>query len=175
MMKARPYRPEEAKRLARGWVKEFVDQGGIPKREFEIGYSRSSGPGGQHVNKTNTKATVRLPVNCRWIPEWAKSDLRKHINAQIESAASSAIPKPPDVEKLKRIAKHEATFGRAQKEIKQRSVSTFFNSQIDNTSFVPYRKRSSKVEPKSGLSKDVSVIYWLYTRRALLYIRSDKT
>ncbi|GAB1526670.1 hypothetical protein RhiTH_009842 [Rhizoctonia solani] len=143
---------EEAKRLARSWVKEFVDQGGIPKREFEIGYSRSSGPGGQHVNKTNTKATVRLPVNCRWIPEWAKSDLRKHmtfyvvrsdslqvssdvhrsqsqnlaeclkkINAQIGSAASRAIPKPPDAEKLKRIAKHEATFGRAQKEIKQRS------------------------------------------------------
>ncbi|CAE6472467.1 unnamed protein product, partial [Rhizoctonia solani] len=144
---------EDTKDLARSWVKQFVDHGGVPKREFEIGYSRSSGPGGQHVNKTSTKATVRLPVNCRWIPEWARSDLRKHptiyvvrndslqvssdvhrsqsqnlaeclrkINSQIESAAFDAIPRPPDHEKMKRIAKHEAKFERAQKEAKQRSV-----------------------------------------------------
>ncbi|CEL63579.1 Peptidyl-tRNA hydrolase ICT1, mitochondrial OS=Salmo salar GN=ict1 PE=2 SV=1 [Rhizoctonia solani AG-1 IB] len=145
---------EDTKELARSWVKQFTDRGGIPKREFEVGYSRSSGPGGQHVNKTSTKATVRLPLNCRWVPEWAKSDLRKHatsyiarndslqvssdvnrsqsqnlaeclrkINSQIESAASTAIPKPPDLEKLKRIGKYKASFERAQKETKQRSKS----------------------------------------------------
>ncbi|CAE6414111.1 unnamed protein product [Rhizoctonia solani] len=143
---------EDTKNLARSWVKQFVERGGVPKREFEIGYSKSSGPGGQHVNKTSTKATVRLPINCRWIPEWARNDLRKHptfyvarndslqvssdvhrsqsqnlteclrkINSQIESAAFSTIPKPPDFEKMKRIAKHEAKFERSQKEVKQRS------------------------------------------------------
>ncbi|KAJ1300077.1 hypothetical protein OPQ81_002559 [Rhizoctonia solani] len=143
---------EDTKDLARSWVKQFAERGGVPKREFEIGYSRSSGPGGQHVNKTSTKATVRLPLDCRWIPQWAKSGLRRHptfyvsrndslqvssdvhrsqsqnlteclkkINSQIESAASDAIPRPPDLEKMKRIAKHEAKFERAQKEAKQRS------------------------------------------------------
>ena len=31
----------------------------IPRSEVEISYVRSSGPGGQNVNKTNTKAVVR--------------------------------------------------------------------------------------------------------------------
>jgi ribosome-associated protein len=31
----------------------------IPLAEFEISYARSSGPGGQNVNKVNSKATLR--------------------------------------------------------------------------------------------------------------------
>jgi len=34
----------------------------IPLREFEFTFSRSSGPGGQNVNKVNTKALLRWPV-----------------------------------------------------------------------------------------------------------------
>jgi ribosome-associated protein len=34
----------------------------IPLREFTFTYARSSGPGGQNVNKLNTKATLRWPV-----------------------------------------------------------------------------------------------------------------
>ncbi|KAG8698614.1 hypothetical protein FRC09_007132 [Ceratobasidium sp. 395] len=143
---------EEVKESARQWIKLFVKQGGIPKKDFEVGYSRSSGPGGQHVNKTSTKATVRLPMKCAWIPQWAKGSLRAHptfyvdrtdslqtsndvhrsqsqnlaeclkkINIQIERAALDAIPKPPDLEKQRRIAKHEAKFERANKEFKQRA------------------------------------------------------
>lgn len=38
----------------------FVKKGiVIPEHELEITASRSSGPGGQHVNKTNTRITVR--------------------------------------------------------------------------------------------------------------------
>ena len=35
----------------------------VPLRELTFRYSRSSGPGGQHVNKTSTKATLRFDVN----------------------------------------------------------------------------------------------------------------
>ncbi|QRW04540.1 RF-1 domain protein [Ceratobasidium sp. AG-Ba] len=140
---------DEVKESARQWVNAFMEHGGVPRKEFEVGYSRSSGPGGQHVNKTSTKATVRLPMRCPWIPMWAKSTLRTHtfyidrtdalqassdvhrsqsqnlaeclkkINLQIERAATDTIPKPPDLEKQKRIAKHEARFERANKEFKQ--------------------------------------------------------
>lgn len=48
----------------------------IPRGVFEITYSRSSGPGGQKVNKTSSKATVALspdrwlnPQFCYWIPK----------------------------------------------------------------------------------------------------------
>ena len=34
----------------------------IPLREFAFTFSRSSGPGGQNVNKVNTKALLRWPV-----------------------------------------------------------------------------------------------------------------
>jgi len=34
----------------------------IPLREFRFTFSRSSGPGGQNVNKLNTKALLRWPV-----------------------------------------------------------------------------------------------------------------
>src|SRR5579862_8695209 len=34
----------------------------IPEHELEITTSRSGGPGGQHVNKTNTKVTVRWNI-----------------------------------------------------------------------------------------------------------------
>ena len=34
----------------------------IPRAEFEISYARSSGPGGQNVNKVNSKATLRWPL-----------------------------------------------------------------------------------------------------------------
>uniref|UniRef100_A0A3Q0SPZ4 Large ribosomal subunit protein mL62 n=1 Tax=Amphilophus citrinellus TaxID=61819 RepID=A0A3Q0SPZ4_AMPCI len=41
-----------------------------------VSYSRSSGPGGQHVNKVSTKAEVRFHVQtAEWIPE----DVRKKI------------------------------------------------------------------------------------------------
>ena len=35
------------------------DKISIPPREFEFSYSRSPGPGGQNVNKVNTKVTLR--------------------------------------------------------------------------------------------------------------------
>ncbi len=34
----------------------------IPLSEFEFTYARSSGPGGQNVNKVNSKALLRWPV-----------------------------------------------------------------------------------------------------------------
>jgi ribosome-associated protein len=34
----------------------------IPLREFQFSFARSSGPGGQNVNKVSTKATLRWPV-----------------------------------------------------------------------------------------------------------------
>jgi len=54
----------------------------IPLREFRFSFARSSGPGGQNVNKLNTKATLRWsvrtspsvpePVRERLLAKWGR-------------------------------------------------------------------------------------------------------
>ncbi|XP_040291622.1 peptidyl-tRNA hydrolase ICT1, mitochondrial isoform X1 [Bufo bufo] len=51
----------------------------IPVDRLTISYSKSSGPGGQNVNKVNTKAEVRFHLSSAdWIPE----DVRQKISVQ---------------------------------------------------------------------------------------------
>ncbi|XP_018008815.1 peptidyl-tRNA hydrolase ICT1, mitochondrial [Hyalella azteca] len=52
--------------------------GYIPLDEVDISYMRSSGPGGQHVNKVNTKVDVRfLLKDAKWLPESMKENIMK--------------------------------------------------------------------------------------------------
>ncbi|KAF1351888.1 hypothetical protein BDV97DRAFT_265262, partial [Delphinella strobiligena] len=47
---------------ARKWLAKF-DADTIPRNICQVSFSRSSGPGGQNVNKVNSKATIRLPLS----------------------------------------------------------------------------------------------------------------
>ncbi|KAI5969157.1 hypothetical protein CANMA_001824 [Candida margitis] len=65
------------------WLQTF-DSSQIPRHLFTISYSRSSGPGGQKVNKTSSKATVALEEGewlrsstCYWIPTPVRQQLRE--------------------------------------------------------------------------------------------------
>lgn len=50
--------------------------GYIPLDQLSITYAKSSGPGGQHVNKVNTKVEVRFHVaSASWIPTAAREKL----------------------------------------------------------------------------------------------------
>ncbi|CAI4036211.1 hypothetical protein SMKI_15G0490 [Saccharomyces mikatae IFO 1815] len=61
---------------ARSWV-ETLDVVDLPLKQFLLRYDRASGPGGQHVNKVNTKCTLTLPglSNCAWIPQEVRTIL----------------------------------------------------------------------------------------------------
>ncbi|KAF8963173.1 RF-1 domain-containing protein [Flammula alnicola] len=119
---------------ALAWVTEFsgTDKK-IPRELVELSFSRSSGPGGQNVNKVNTKATLRCSLNESWIPRWAESTLMKNphyvaathsmlvtstvhrsqaqnieeclgkLHSMILSAASSPIKKEPSAEQKKKV------------------------------------------------------------------------
>lgn len=66
---------EKEVETAKKWL-ESVTFEKIPRQVFDITFSRSSGPGGQKVNKTSSKATVAMepykwlnPQFCYWIPK----------------------------------------------------------------------------------------------------------
>ncbi|KIR50771.1 peptidyl-tRNA hydrolase ICT1 [Cryptococcus gattii Ru294] len=65
--------------LARQWIDAFTVED-IPKEGWVATRSRSSGPGGQHVNKTESKVTIRCDLDQavgRWLPKFVMSALTK--------------------------------------------------------------------------------------------------
>ena len=66
----------------------------IPLREFRFTFARSSGPGGQNVNKVNSKATLRWSVSSsRSLPEGVRhrfvARYRRQINSEGELVMTS--------------------------------------------------------------------------------------
>ncbi len=56
----------------------------IPEREIRFTFSRSSGPGGQNVNKVSTRATLRFDVNgSRSLTEEQKAMVRRKLASRI--------------------------------------------------------------------------------------------
>jgi len=65
-------------------VIEITDKISIVADELVFTFSRSSGPGGQNVNKVNTKVTVLLDVaNCRSFSDSQKRQIIKHLSTRI--------------------------------------------------------------------------------------------
>jgi len=121
---------------ARSWLSRFQAQS-IPRDAVDLSFSRSSGPGGQNVNKVNTKATLRCAVDSQWIPVWARPELTKSpfyvastqsvlitstlhrsqsqnvddclskLHQLILTASSASVKKEPSEEQKKRIANLE--------------------------------------------------------------------
>src|SRR5687768_11330274 len=64
----------------------------IPLDEFEFTYARSSGPGGQNVNKVNSKAQLRWPLlSSPSIPEEVRERFRQRFAARLTTEGELLI------------------------------------------------------------------------------------
>ncbi|XP_061763315.1 peptidyl-tRNA hydrolase ICT1, mitochondrial [Nerophis ophidion] len=64
----------------------------IPLDRLTVSYSRSSGPGGQHVNKVNTKAEIRFNVLAAdWIPEDVRLKILEKNKNRINKAGELLV------------------------------------------------------------------------------------
>ncbi|KAF1411615.1 Peptidyl-tRNA hydrolase ICT1, mitochondrial, partial [Spheniscus humboldti] len=64
----------------------------IPLARLTVSYCRSSGPGGQRVNKVNTKAEVRFHLaSADWIPEAARQKMASMHRNKINRAGELIV------------------------------------------------------------------------------------
>ncbi|XP_043085974.1 peptidyl-tRNA hydrolase ICT1, mitochondrial isoform X2 [Puntigrus tetrazona] len=64
----------------------------IPVDKLKITYSRSSGPGGQNVNKVSTKAEVRFHVQtAEWIPEEVRQEILLKNKTRVNKAGELIV------------------------------------------------------------------------------------
>lgn len=64
----------------------------IPLREFRFTFARSSGPGGQNVNKLNTKATLRWSVQqSPSLPEAVRKRLLKRYSRRVTAGGELLV------------------------------------------------------------------------------------
>ena len=118
--------PEEVRRPAE---KKEEPMSGIPEHELQIDFVRSSGPGGQKVNKTSSKAQLRWNVGASAsFSEEQKARIREaagnRLNADDEIVLSadterSQLQNRADVvARLERLVAHALTPKKERKETK---------------------------------------------------------
>lgn len=115
---------------ARKWIQEF-DSSKIPTSMFDISYSRSSGAGGQKVNKTSSKATVALsqyqwlnPQFCYWIPKAIRKQV-KNNKIRYETKSGGLLIQSDSTRN--RDTNTQECFRKLVEEIKSK---TFFASEV---------------------------------------------
>ncbi|KAG2220449.1 hypothetical protein INT45_004191 [Circinella minor] len=126
------------------WINKF-NKDKLPQDQLRIQFSRSSGPGGQNVNKVSTKVDMRLKISDQdqWLPKYAMDKLKLNKSNELvvtsDRTRSQAkniqecyeklvdiiklaveVPKEPDQATLNRLASIRNEGNKRRKENKKR-------------------------------------------------------
>lgn len=135
----------------------------IPEDEVQFGFSHSSGPGGQNVNKVSTKVTLRWNLSKSSLltdeqKELARNSvlLRGRINREGEivlhesSTRSQADNKRLALEKLQRLVQEALTERAERKETK--TPRKAIRARLKNKRFQKEKKEKRKPVTKEEMS-----------------------
>jgi ribosome-associated protein len=108
----------------------------IPRDTLRLQYARSSGPGGQNVNKVNTKAEI-------WIPVGALRGLRDTALTRLRTAAGSRLTKNDEI--------HLVSESERSQEGNRQDVMDRLRELIVQAKVEPKRRRKTK--PSAGAKR----------------------
>lgn len=130
----------------------------LPLHRMEFGFARSSGPGGQNVNKVNTKVEVRFVVDgADWLPLDVRGRLKEYeankINTRGELVVSSQEHRTQSDNKKECISKLQEMIFEAYLEPKQREQ---WKGIAEKTKVIrkAEKRHRSDVKQFRGRSKD---------------------
>jgi len=106
-------------------------------REFKFQTSRSSGPGGQHVNKVSSRVELRFNVSeTQLLSEWHKDLLLRKLSTRISQEGILSLVVQSD---------------RSQLRNKQLAIEKFF--ELVNKALTPEKRRKATKPSRSAREK----------------------
>jgi protein subunit release factor B len=141
-------------RFCENWKKIIV-----PVDKLEMSFSRSSGPGGQNVNKLNTKVEIRFHVpSCYWITEEVKKQLFElypnKINNEGFFLITSQEHRTQDQNKKEAIKKLQEIIDIASVPKKERVIKPIVESVEEEEKRIKEKKRRSETKRFRNNIKD---------------------
>ncbi|GAA6010699.1 hypothetical protein JCM11491_002902 [Sporobolomyces phaffii] len=143
--------------LARDWIDKFsrLSPSSWPKHLYETTFARSSGPGGQHVNRTLSKAILRLSLPAPallpayLVPHLARSPHYAHSPPSLLIASSTSRSQSQNLDEC--FAKCKlAILAAARRDL----VGETSTEQKDRVKGL-VKKEKAKVEKMKKMRKDV--------------------
>ena len=62
------------------WIRNF-SRDSVPRERLTLKFMRSSGPGGQNVNKVSTKVDMRFTLDdALWLPDYIRIKIKQDVN-----------------------------------------------------------------------------------------------
>ena len=118
---------------------------------------RSSGPGGQHVNKVSTAVVLQYDITCHSYPEWFIINLKKNggnlvskngvLNIKARSHRSQSINKVDALNRMIYLFKQSA-----QKPIQRKKTQT--PKRVNENRLLNKKKQSQKKQLRKPLGPD---------------------
>lgn len=110
----------------------------IPENELEITTSRSGGPGGQHVNKTSTRITVRWNVkNTNALNNEQKALVLQNLHARLTSEGDLIV--------------HNST-SRSQQQNKRMALMVLAQ-EVREALFIPKKRTQTRISKSTKESR----------------------